>query len=639
MTTQSTDLPLAQMSSNDLKSKLRIAGDSRTAFTDTLSQMPDYIDFLEEMLKEYLDAANKLENLRLPSDGSNEKLGVQLKDELMYCTALNSLFYGKFKNNQLTFDQLKKEVAILSGALRDNNLKDLLGSSGMDLGPRPPTHTPTSQPKPPQEPKKPKTDAMDDYDHMSPEELQRLIDEMEKKEQQEKANKSARNPPQHHMQPSEYNYESGNNSPRYPPPQSQPQKPADRPLQQKPAAANNIHSINYGDKHHSLQPSNTSNMRPPDNPFKPHGTHSLGPRDTHSPSTDGFAYGRHSDFNHPHSLADDPRRQDHSHHHLQAKSDPPNKSALSPFGEQLMRGITAILEMKSKKEQQKSEIGNLFGGGILDKMVSEDNRQQLDADRMKKLELLLIRDENQLEKLKIDNEVLKETEHTFKGRLTGMKNLNHIIRADVASISEVIESKEQEKSLLKKDIDMLEQELVDIEREITQTQATVDAQQDPYLDLRHQKAKYRKELQLLDIDIQKFKTGYESLKRRWDDELKGLNTRSDPQGYPQNADVTANHSIYSDADFIKRKLDFARDNLDASFSRILDRNDRSVSPVHNSLNAKDNFSNFDGYQQDPLKNLSDYRHLSYQSASPENSFRQSTSYAERYLSKDFKRHY
>ena len=639
------------MSASDIKSKLRIAEDSRTAFSDTLLQMDSYIDFVEDMLRDYLDAASKLQSGKPPSDGSNDKLAAQVKAELMYSSAIKNLFYENFTKKKLTFDQLKNEVKMLNAALRDNNLNEPLGSSGTDLGTKQHTQPPIGPTKPPQESKKPKQDPVDDYDNMSPEELQRLIDEMEKKEKQERADKAARSQAQQRPAAPEYDYESGNYSPRSIP-HNHPTKPAENPPKHRPQAGlpgpNQHHDRDtfghgYGDKHHSLQPPKNTAPQQADNPFKPHGSHSLAPRDNHSPGASSLGYGGQSGFNYPNNnlpaFRADPRGEQHPQHHPQGKVDSSSKSALSPFGEQLMRGITAILEIKSKKEQQKVEIGGLFGAGILDKMVSEDNRQQLDSDRMNKLQLLLIRDENQLEKLKVDNESLRESEHQFKGRLTGMKNLNHLIRADVATISEVIESKDQEKTLLKKDIEMLEQELASIEREIAQTQSIVDSQQDPYLDLRLQKAKYRKELQLLDIDIHRFKSGYDSLKRRWDDELKGLHRRSDLENSPHQSGPTNNHSLYSEADFSRRKLDYTRDNLNDSFSRILERNERSVSPAHSSLHVKRSNSPFEAYQPDSLNYLSDYRPLSHQPASADDSYRQSTSYADRYLSKDFKRHY
>lgn len=254
----------------------------------------------------------------------------------------------------------------------------------------------------------------------------------------------------------------------------------------------------------------------------------------------------------------------------QSPSVPPQ----NPYQDPLMRALNA------------QGFGSLLGSALMP-MTSRENVQRLDDQRMTELTNMLTGNERQLLSLRTQIMQQEEQDHVIKSRLTGLRNLNTFIRTDIDRLTSSIGQVQAEKQVLGEDIGGLERDLADIEAELEQIKEANANNLNGNGDLRLQRGKFKDTLQRMDIEIEKYKTSYQSLKKRWDDDLRdeevtSMTNRPTLSNWTDQRDVSPNvfdrYSVSAD---------------DRSSSNMLDETAYSVP----------------------------------------------STYVQRYLSKDFKRHY
>ena len=586
------------------KGKIEEAKGSRENLVDVILQVDSYEDFLDDMVQQYMVDVRSLKGLNLPvsSDPEYTNIAADIKNEMKYANGLNKIYYESLKKGKLDFKQFQVEFKILNASLRDGNLL----SSGSEHESPQKTNYPQNTPfKPFSTPNTTPTyqhtpvvgnkiqdgmeSELDDID-----EINREIAELEAEEKRQQQKKVEER-----------------------------QKMENQRVQKNQRETNGIKDAKRNDQ--PFIPMTLDRSDPPE----------FGRSSLQTPVFEN-------------------QRPDSRYHHndnrlKQRYNDHPVDNYNIPY-EEKRRGYKeqepVVVPVYQKPEEfkkreseikQKQEIRSFFGGGVaIGSLVDEKNVEKMDNTRMESLQMMLRNTEIEIEAIEKENQKLGEEGYQVDGKLSGMKNLNNVIRADITDIKEALDEKEQEKSVLNAEITTLESELEALEREIQQTQDEVDRQIDPHIELRTEKAKYRQELQMLDVEIQRYKIGYDSLKKKWDEELKGKETSLHSEFFnrkPSNQD----HS-----DIFNRSSEIiGRPNMDTSYSRAIpDRSsylhERSPSPNPSQIR-----SNLLDWRDQPTtnQNTDSYSLGQFKSSSGDRLPVLSSSYADRYLSKDFKKNY
>ena len=236
-------------------------------------------------------------------------------------------------------------------------------------------------------------------------------------------------------------------------------------------------------------------------------------------------------------------------------------------------------------------------GSALNPVSPRDNIARFDEQKMNDLNNMLKNNEHQLSRTKAQIVEQAEQEHIAKSRLSGLRNLNAFIRADIDKLTSSISQAQSEKQVVATDIAGLERDLADIEAELDQLNGENSNSVNSNADIRQQRNKYRETLSRMDVEIERYRTGYDSLKKRWDEELReeeitGLLARTTLN--TRNRDVSPN-----------------------VFDRNVSPAKRDSSPFEESNSV---LSRTTGWADETAMSVP-------------------STYVQRYLSKDFKRHY
>jgi len=249
-------------------------------------------------------------------------------------------------------------------------------------------------------------------------------------------------------------------------------------------------------------------------------------------------------------------------------------------------------------------FANLLGDTI-GAFTSKDNIERLDNKRMKEMSDILSRNEAEIYDVRSRINLQKDMEDQLKGKLSGLRNLNTFIKNDIDHLNKSYQENKHERESLTCEVSMLERDLLEIEKEINELKAKNNAKVTSNDDLRTERAVCREKLQVLDMEIERYKSSYVSLKKKWDDELRD----------EDHIGLSPRHTY--------QPILHPNQSLDNSFSRVLPSvNDMSLTLPGRRVNLDDTSFIRTGNPRDT--SMMDVTMPS--------------TYAERYLHKDFKRH-
>ena len=158
-----------------------------------------------------------------------------------------------------------------------------------------------------------------------------------------------------------------------------------------------------------------------------------------------------------------------------------------------------------------------LGGGLLNK----DNQDAYSMSEKQKLEQELKNVTSQLESMK---SVINDEEQrylTLKDKLHSMRTLGNELETDIENIRQEKEEEDQATKDLEKEIADLEKDLQSLDKDYREIEKNDEHRLDVHKEVRKERMKHKEVLQKLELEIEEYKSSYDSLMKKWQTELNG----------------------------------------------------------------------------------------------------------------------
>jgi len=173
-------------------------------------------------------------------------------------------------------------------------------------------------------------------------------------------------------------------------------------------------------------------------------------------------------------------------------------------------------------------LGSAVGG-----LTNPENEAALANKQKAELEGEIKKKEQTLKMVRdlVNEEELKE--HQLRDKLNGLRTLAADIRAETDKIRQQADIKKEENDTIHNEIKHIKREMHDVQKELDELKKSEETRTNAHKELRKERQAHRQELQNLESQIQTYKSGYNALMRRWNEEVNGAPTSLDNEVHPE----------------------------------------------------------------------------------------------------------
>lgn len=197
----------------------------------------------------------------------------------------------------------------------------------------------------------------------------------------------------------------------------------------------------------------------------------------------------------------------------------------SSVDEEYERARKRRQDEKASREKLMREIVEVSKEGPETAQLRHLGRQLADITQDDKAikELKDVNSQNQRLLSEIKMQIMGESdkENHLTSKRAGLRNITQVIKSDIDQLMKKNANKTNDKNAAQKEVDSLEKDLKELEREIEAEKERAQHDGGEGLALRKQRQIQKEVLQRYEIEIKKYKQGYESLLKKWNDEISG----------------------------------------------------------------------------------------------------------------------
>lgn len=177
--------------------------------------------------------------------------------------------------------------------------------------------------------------------------------------------------------------------------------------------------------------------------------------------------------------------------------------------DKLMREIVEV----SKEGPETAQLRHL-GSQLAD--ITQDDKT------IKELKDINAQNQRLLSEIRVQIMSESDKENHLSSKRAGLRNITQVIKSDIDGLMKKNANKTNDKNAAQKEVDTLERELKELEREVEAERERGQHDGGEGLALRKQRQIQKEVLQKYEIEIKKYKQGYESLLKKWNDEISGV---------------------------------------------------------------------------------------------------------------------
>ena len=225
------------------------------------------------------------------------------------------------------------------------------------------------------------------------------------------------------------------------------------------------------------------------------------------------------------------------------------------MGKLIGGGLNGMLNMDN--------FGNLIGSALDGGLASDNVESKLDQERKMELAKSLESNDQVLAKLKAMIQQDENKEVGLRDKLSGLKCISTDVKNDVEVARKELKDKEARNSLMNKELDIMKKDLSELNKQIDEIKRNNLQRVDANKVLRNERNMHRDQLRKTEVELQTFKSSYDSLMKRWQDEINGHARSSATDFERRPASYVVPGGVYSR--LIHEQGQLSRDGLSTPF--------------------------------------------------------------------------